>query len=38
MIQGKPKGLKMFGISIVMQLFWGAVRLMLEFAAQQAGR
>jgi predicted RNA-binding Zn-ribbon protein involved in translation (DUF1610 family) len=38
MIQGKPKGLKMFGISILMQLFWGAVRLMLEFATQQAGR
>jgi predicted RNA-binding Zn-ribbon protein involved in translation (DUF1610 family) len=32
MIQGKPKGLKMFGISMVMQIVWGVVR----FVAQQA--
>ena len=32
MIQGKPKGIKMFGISLLMQFFWGAVRVFIEMA------
>ncbi len=30
MIQGKPKGLKMFGLSILMNVVWGAVRVFLH--------
>ena len=32
MIQGKPKGMKMFGISILMAIFWSFVR---EFVRRQ---
>ncbi len=32
MIQGKPKGTKMFLVSFGMQIFWGVVRLMIELA------
>jgi DNA-directed RNA polymerase subunit M/transcription elongation factor TFIIS len=32
MIQGKPKGIKMVGISFGMQIFWGIVRLIIEAA------
>ena len=35
MIQGKSKGVKMVGISIVMSVFWGIVRLVLEAIAMQ---
>jgi ribosomal protein L40E len=31
-IQGKPKGLKMVGVSLLAQLFWGAIRAILEVA------
>jgi predicted RNA-binding Zn-ribbon protein involved in translation (DUF1610 family) len=31
-IQGKPKGLKMVGVSLLAQLFWGAIRVILEMA------
>jgi hypothetical protein len=34
-IQGKPKGWKMVGISLLAQFFWGAVRVILEMAMQQ---
>ena len=34
MIQGKPKGSKMFGVSLLMQFFWGAVRVIIEMAAE----
>ena len=34
-IQGKPKGLKMVGVSLLAQLFWGAVRVILEAALSQ---
>jgi predicted RNA-binding Zn-ribbon protein involved in translation (DUF1610 family) len=34
MIQGKPKGAKMFGISLLMQFFWVAVRVLIEMAAK----
>jgi predicted RNA-binding Zn-ribbon protein involved in translation (DUF1610 family) len=30
MIQGKPKGVKLFGLSILMNVVWGAVRLLLH--------
>ena len=30
MIQGKPKGSKMLGISILMQFFWGAVQVLYK--------
>ncbi|MBC8116612.1 MAG: hypothetical protein H7062_19640 [Candidatus Saccharimonas sp.] len=32
MIQGKPKGTKMFLVSFGMQIFWGLVRLAIELA------
>lgn len=32
MIQGKSKGAKMLGVSLLMQLFWGAVRVFVEMA------
>ncbi|TWU04164.1 hypothetical protein CA54_60460 [Symmachiella macrocystis] len=35
MIQGKPKGIKMVGISFVMQIVWGIVRVILEAAANR---
>ena len=35
MIQGKPKGMKMFGLSFVMAIVWNIVRVMLESAFQQ---
>lgn len=35
MIQGKKKGLKMFGVSLAMQFFWGVVRVIIETAARQ---
>ncbi|MCA9079910.1 MAG: zinc ribbon domain-containing protein [Planctomycetaceae bacterium] len=34
MIQGKPKGQKMFLVSFLMQLFWGAMRVILEMMNQ----
>lgn len=33
MIQGKPKGIKMLGVSLLFALLWGAVRAALEAAA-----
>jgi hypothetical protein len=33
-IQGKPKGWKMVGISLIVQLFWAAVQVALEVAKQ----
>ncbi|MCA9138801.1 MAG: hypothetical protein KDB00_18645 [Planctomycetales bacterium] len=35
MIQGKPKGVKMFGISLGVQFFWLFVRIMIELAANK---
>lgn len=35
MIQGKPKGSKMFGISILMAFFWGAIRVFLKQMGRQ---
>ena len=35
MIQGKPKGSKMFGISILMQFFWGAVQVLMRQMANR---
>lgn len=35
MIQGKSKGLKMFGVSLGMQLFWVVVRVAMEVASKQ---
>jgi predicted RNA-binding Zn-ribbon protein involved in translation (DUF1610 family) len=32
MIQGKPKGTKMFGVSLAMQVVWGIVRFAIEAA------
>ena len=32
MIQGKPKGKKMFGISLVMVIVWNIVRAAIEAA------
>ncbi len=37
MIQGRPKGLKMFGLSLVMAILWSFVRIMLQSAIQQPG-
>jgi hypothetical protein len=37
MIQGKPKGLKMVGLSIAMNLFWAAVNAGLSFLLRQQG-
>ena len=34
MIQGKPKGKKMFLVSFCFQLFWGAIKTIAENAAQ----
>ncbi len=34
MIQGKPKGTKMFLVSLGMQFFWGVIRGMIELANQ----
>ncbi len=33
-VQGKPKGLKMVGVSLLAQLFWGAVRVIIELASK----
>jgi predicted RNA-binding Zn-ribbon protein involved in translation (DUF1610 family) len=35
MIQGKPKGKKMLGLSIAMNVVWFVVRVILELVAQQ---
>jgi predicted RNA-binding Zn-ribbon protein involved in translation (DUF1610 family) len=35
MIQGKPKGKKMFGFSIAMNAFWVVVRIILQTATEQ---
>jgi hypothetical protein len=37
MIQGKPKGLKMVGLSIAMSVFWTIVRLALMSTLKQPG-
>lgn len=34
MIQGKPKGKKMFLVSLGVQLFWGVVRFLIEAASE----
>lgn len=34
MIQGKPKGLKMVGVSLLGQVFWAVISLMIEAANQ----
>jgi len=34
MIQGKPKGSKMFGISILFNILWGLVRVAIETAGR----
>ncbi len=36
MIQGKPKGGKMLGLSILMNLIWGVVRIAITAAVQNA--
>jgi len=38
MIQGKPKGLKMMGVSIAFAVFWTFVRAAAEMALRQPGR
>jgi hypothetical protein len=35
MIQGKPKGKKMFLVSFAVQLIWGVIRVALETAANR---
>jgi DNA-directed RNA polymerase subunit M/transcription elongation factor TFIIS len=35
MIQGKPKGKKMFAVSLVAAVFWGIVRVIIEAASKQ---
>jgi len=35
MIQGKPKGAKMFGLSIAMNVFWWIVNIALQFGLNQ---
>jgi len=35
MIQGKPKGKKMFAVSLVAAVFWGIVRVFIEAASKQ---
>jgi uncharacterized membrane protein len=35
LIQGKPKGLKMLGISIAMAVFWNIVQIFVTVALQQ---
>lgn len=37
MIQGKPKGGKMLGLSFAMNVVWGFVRLALQTAAERGG-
>jgi predicted RNA-binding Zn-ribbon protein involved in translation (DUF1610 family) len=37
MVQGKPKGLKMFGLSLLMQVVWFVVNLVLSQALRQGG-
>ena len=37
MVQGKPKGLKMFGLSLAMNIFWGVVRLVIQQSTQPGG-
>jgi predicted RNA-binding Zn-ribbon protein involved in translation (DUF1610 family) len=37
MIQGKPKGLKLFGLSIVMSVVWSVVRAFLSQAVKPGG-
>lgn len=34
MIQGKPKGLKMVGVSLLMTLIWSVIRAVIELAAE----
>lgn len=34
MIQGKPKGAKMFGMSLLFAFLWGAVRVLIEAAGR----
>jgi hypothetical protein len=38
MIQGKRKGLKMFGISLASMVFWTIVRIVLEVAMEMGRR
>ena len=35
MIQGKPKGPKMFGVSLGMTIFWNIIRAAIEIATEQ---
>ena len=35
MIQGKPKGLKMFGLSFMMVIVWNILSVVLQVATQQ---
>jgi predicted RNA-binding Zn-ribbon protein involved in translation (DUF1610 family) len=37
MIQGKPKGAKMLGISVVMGVFWSVVRMVLQSVGERGG-
>jgi hypothetical protein len=37
MIQGKPKGIKMVGISVAVSIVWAIVRVALQTMQQQAG-
>jgi len=37
-LQGKPKGWKMVGVSMLSSFFWGVVRTVITLAAQQGGR
>jgi predicted RNA-binding Zn-ribbon protein involved in translation (DUF1610 family) len=37
MIQGKPKGMKMFGLSFVMVIVWGVINAFLQSTMRQAG-
>jgi len=34
-VQGKPKGVKMIGISFMFALFWNIVRLVIAVLAEQ---
>jgi hypothetical protein len=35
MIQGKPKGTKMFGVSLLFGVIWGGVRFAIESALKK---
>jgi len=35
MVQGKPKGIKMFGVSILMSVLWNLLRFGLEYLSRQ---